>query len=278
MRRVAAYLGTCAKRIIYNWSSAQSLNVTEQLAAGIRYFDIRIATKSDSHDRLGTQSESGTEHGDTKLFCVHGLYGRRIDECLSNMASYLEDHGSEVVILDFNHFYEVSYEAHHCLIGKIRDRFGSKLCPVHHHLRDVSLRFMWQNGYQLIVFYHQCIGHRFQFLWPGCHMQSPWPNTDDVCQLLDTLEKNYENRRSEENFYVTQGILTPGTTFILTHLYSTLKETLAQTAVVPFLNWIKGKAIGRNGLNICIIDSVELSGFTKAVVDMNYHHQDPTAE
>lgn len=278
MKRAAEYLGSCVKRIIYNWSSVQSLNVTEQLASGVRYFDIRVATKSDSCDPPGTQSESGMERKDVKLFCVHGLYGLCIDECLESVASYLEDHGREIVVLDFNHFYEVDCEVHHGLIRKIRERFGSKLCPVHHDLREVSLRFLWHHGYQLIVLYHHCLAHHFHFLWPGCRVQSPWPGTDDVRQLLDRLEENYEVGRREGDFYVTQGILTPTTMFILKHLNSTLKETLAQMVVGPFLNWIRGKAVGRNGLNICIIDCVDLSGFTEAVVAMNYNHRDHTAE
>lgn len=271
MKDAAKCLGWCVNRIIYNWASVQTLDVTEQLSSGIRYFDIRVATKSDASDQF---------------FCVHSLYGLSVDECLESVATYLglEEHRREIVILDFNHFYEVSDDAHELLFKKIRESFGSKLCPFNPN-DDVSLKFMWDKGYQLIVFYNPEQGDRESnvtipdFLWPADHIQSPWPNTVDIGQLIDTLETNYKEGRPTEkgNFYVTQGILTPDAKFIITHLCSTIKETLGQTAVGPFLSFLnRDKAIGPQGLNICIMDCVELSGFINDVVGINYLH--PTTE
>ena len=37
-----------SKKIIYNWGVTQSLTLSDQLKAGIRYFDFRIATKDGS--------------------------------------------------------------------------------------------------------------------------------------------------------------------------------------------------------------------------------------
>ena len=57
------------------------------------------------------------------------------------------------ILLDFNHFYDLTDEAHTRLLDMIIDIFGSKLCPVG-KVNGVTLDVMWQKGYQVLAFYH----------------------------------------------------------------------------------------------------------------------------
>ena len=51
-----------AKKVAADWGLTQSLNFTEQLEAGVRYFDLRVALNPE----------------DKKLYLVHTLYGPKV--------------------------------------------------------------------------------------------------------------------------------------------------------------------------------------------------------
>jgi len=188
---------------------------------------------------------------------------------LEEIALFLDDHDSEVVILDFNHFYDVSKESHLCLIDKILKRFPSKLCPPT-DVNRVTLKFMSKHGFQLILFYQSCIACGHPQLWPGCRISSPWPNSLQVQDLLEKLEENYEEGRDISSFYVTQGVLTPTVGYVVRHAYTTLKDTLVRAAAKPFVEWLKSKTAGREGINVCIMDCVELENYITNVIQLNY--------
>ena len=95
------------ERVISNWSITQSLGVTDQLKAGVRYFDIRVSSRP----------------GTSELFIVHGLYGPKVESCMESLAAFLDDHCSEIVLLDFNHFYAMDSAEHERLINALLRRF-----------------------------------------------------------------------------------------------------------------------------------------------------------
>jgi len=103
---LVTWFGVLAKKIISSWSKTQSLGVDAQLRAGIRYFDIRVSGRP----------------GSSELFIVHGLYGPTVESCLDSLAAFLDEHCHEVVLLDFNHFYDMDTEAHNRLIKALLDR------------------------------------------------------------------------------------------------------------------------------------------------------------
>ena len=106
VQSLVTWFGALAKNIVINWSKTQSLGVNAQLRAGIRYFDIRVSGRPDS----------------SELFVVHGLYGPTVESCLDNLATFLDEHCCEIVLLDFNHFYDMDSAAHDRLIKMLIDR------------------------------------------------------------------------------------------------------------------------------------------------------------
>lgn len=75
------FLGPVLRFIMSKWSKTQTCSATDQLRCGIRYFDLRLATKK----------------GSDKIFFVHGLYSCCVDEVLREIDNFLNEHPKEVV-------------------------------------------------------------------------------------------------------------------------------------------------------------------------------------
>lgn len=78
--RKISWLGPVVKNFIVDWSRTQDFTVFEQLKNGVRYFDLRLGTKSGTHD----------------LFVVHGLYSNGVKEIFDAISAFLEEHPQEV--------------------------------------------------------------------------------------------------------------------------------------------------------------------------------------
>ena len=228
--------------------------MVEQLRAGIRYLDLRVSSKPGTGD----------------LHFLHALYGDKIEDSLAEINEFLNQHSKEIVLLDFNHFYMVSEKEHEQLVGKIGEIFGGKLCAFCDPA-EVTLQNLWDQGKQVLVFYHSQIVHRYPQLWPGEAIPSPWGNTVSQPTLLQFLEKNFQRGRQANQFYVAQGVLTPDTKYVIEHLRSSLKSQLATKVAPPFVDWIKTKDAGISGINICIMDYVEMVEYVDAVIQLNYN-------
>ncbi|XP_060522265.1 PI-PLC X domain-containing protein 2 isoform X3 [Cylas formicarius] len=71
----------CLRYIMARWSKTQSYSASEQLRSGIRFFDLRIATKE----------------REDNLYFVHGLYSDEVQTVLDDIVSFLETHPQEVI-------------------------------------------------------------------------------------------------------------------------------------------------------------------------------------
>uniref|UniRef100_A0A671SMA7 Uncharacterized protein n=1 Tax=Sinocyclocheilus anshuiensis TaxID=1608454 RepID=A0A671SMA7_9TELE len=94
----------------------QVQNIVEQLTAGIRYFDLRIAHK---------QYDSSNELYFTHVIYTHAM----VVETLQTVASWLESHPKEIIILACRHFEGLNYKMHEEFIYSLKKIFSSKLCP-----------------------------------------------------------------------------------------------------------------------------------------------------
>jgi hypothetical protein len=254
---VARYLttlfGPLAKSIIHSWSVTQSLGVEDQLKAGIRYFDIRVGSRADTDE----------------LYAVHGLYGPTIDSCLCSLDKFLDSHPEEIVLLDFNHFYDMDSSAHHRLVDSLLHRFSSRMCPVM-DMSCLTLRTLWDTGLQLVVFYHDhdSVEQHFQ-LWPGSIIPAFWHNKQTVDQLVEAVDA-MRCKRPPTDFYVSQGVLTPDTWYIASHVGQNLRSNICDGTLQPFVDWLRRQTIGCHGVNIVTMDFVELTQFIPTVVALNY--------
>lgn len=251
VHNLVTFLGSPAKSIVANWSRTQSLGVEAQLRAGVRYFDIRVSSRP----------------GTLELFVIHGLYGPTVESCLDSLATFLDEHCHEIVLLDFNHFYNMDAVAHDRLINTLLDRFSSKMCPVM-DISELSLQMLWSAGLQLIVFYHSdstLCEAQFQ-LWPASSIPAPWYNTTSCPALLSAVSRDNVSRLQSPShtFHVMQAILTPDGAFIFSHLTQRLSGTLAGQALKPLLDWLQ---LQKTGINIVTVDFIESTQLIQTLLD-----------
>ena len=95
--------------IIRGWSECQVECVLEQLRAGCRYIDLRTAAVK----------------GMRGLRIVHGLVGRPVLEVLEQVSMFLAASPQEVVVLDFQHFYDVTQAEQATLLAQCLELFSA---------------------------------------------------------------------------------------------------------------------------------------------------------
>ena len=241
-----------AKPAIKNWSTCQDLTLTQQLELGVRYMDLRVAPKPGSED----------------IYMVHALYGRTVAQCMTEINDFLNQHTKEIVLLDFNHFFDMTAVEHTVLISALMDIFGQKMCQLL-DADSLTLENLWSSGLQVIVFYHNEIVSDYLQFWPGSFIPVNWINTLDIDQLLIALETKYSTRHSDTTFNGTHGILSTDANYIMAHLGGNLKENLAAKIAKPFVDWLKNKRAGPNGINVCLMDFVQLQDYVSTVINLN---------
>lgn len=254
IRALGRYCSFVSKPIIFNWSITQHENIKDQLNGGIRYLDLRVATKPT----------------DANIYFVHGLYGSKIYQPLQEIAEWLSFHSNEIVILDFQHFYSFSEMDHSHLVETIFRIFQTKLCPVASMFDHITLNWLNLEKYQVIVIYRNVFAQNYSNLWPSCLWRTPWPNTVRVNELINFLDIKLKARPLEIGF-ISQCLLTPDISYILKHLCGTLQRDLVPLCQKAILLWINHKRPGRGGLNIIIADFISDNNFLfcKTVIDSN---------
>lgn len=85
----------------------------------------------------------------SELYSCHALYGMNIIDALVILNQMLDQHSKEVVILDFQHFYELAYSDHSYLISQIYFIFGDKLCAFHEDVTELTLGKLQKQGKQV---------------------------------------------------------------------------------------------------------------------------------
>ena len=136
-------------------------------------------------------------------------------------------------------------------------------------MESVTLETLWESNLQVIVFYHSEFATENHQFWPGNYIPSPWPNVCNISKMLQFLSTNYARGRPQGTFYVTQGILTADTGFLIKHFMSSLRNMLCGKVVKPFVDWLQAKKAGANGINICIMDFIEDNDYITTVIALN---------
>lgn len=179
---------------VSGWVITQTLDVSQQLNAGIRYFDLRI----------------GCFEGGFRF--LHGLYSPYQVQELSKVNDFLNKHPKEVVVLDLQHVYNCTEAQKMELAGILKTIFGRKICNrVELPLNLCTLNNMAQKAFQVIVIFRDFEGE--SSFWSGS-WPTPWPQKTKTSDLKNYLETYIQTRQLEEG-YVTQCVLTPDFNFIM---------------------------------------------------------------
>ncbi|XP_038222736.1 PI-PLC X domain-containing protein 3 isoform X1 [Zerene cesonia] len=248
------------KGTILRWTITQSIDAYQQLLIGIRYFDLRLATKT----------------GEERFYFTHGVYAGEITEPLHQIKQFATSHPGEVIILDLQHFYGFTADDHQKLMRYLLNLFGHKLVPREPDLQSITLNSLQRLGQQIVVVYrHQSVYASSEF-WQPQMLPSPWPQQDSVNGLLEFL---YNVKRHPGMGFVHQAVLTPTPAFILFRWISTLREKCAKPVkneVLPKLGEFSPgpptHSQGPSPVNVVIADFVDLDNaiFSKTIIQLNF--------
>ncbi|XP_034564246.1 PI-PLC X domain-containing protein 1-like [Notolabrus celidotus] len=243
----------CARKIVRRWAATQEENITKQLDAGVRYFDMRIARKPN-------------DTNPTRLFFYHGLYTRTdVETVLKGIKDWAERHPKEILILALSHFKETDERLHIHLINFIKTLFRTKL-----FLRTEipTLKRCWDKGRNIIVSYD----------YPKCHDIELWSKIPyfyggsmDTTKVESELCHALEKRRPSHSFFVCGLNLTlPEDVRILRYILR-LCDNLANTiqrSLPRLLQWMKEQA-AKTPVNIVASDLVTRDDFVPIIVKLN---------
>ncbi|XP_027715280.1 PI-PLC X domain-containing protein 1 [Vombatus ursinus] len=238
--------------VVLKWSTTQALNINEQLDAGIRYFDLRIAHMIDGSEK--------------NLHFVHLIYTTAlVEDTLTDISEWLQNHPKEVVILACRNFEGMTNELHQYLVTCIKNIFGKTLCPRGELL---TLKQLWRHGYRVIVSYEdEFTVHRHKELWPGIPYW--WGNKVKTDDLICYLESMKESGRPDELFVA--GInLTENFQYVLAHPSASLKKMTLPN--LPYLNaWVRKQCPGPGTkcTNIIAGDFIGSDSFVSDVIALN---------
>jgi len=251
---IAAFVKKNLNSIIADWAKSQQQNIGQQLNNGIRYLDLRVAEKSENEFHI-----------------VHSKYSANIDNILQDVANFVKTNPNEIIILDFNHFYNMTCKSHEELIKKIKGKIGDAMAP-RSMTAKAKVNELWNANKSIIVLYsNEPSLKNNPNLWSENSIDSPWPNKTNVTDLKKELDSKLPN--SKNVFFVLQGILTPSTKMIAEGLIpsstypSSLKELATQ--VTPKVGDWASKWTEKN-VNIVIADwAEEYPDFVKNIVNLN---------
>ncbi|XP_064166906.1 PI-PLC X domain-containing protein 1 [Anguilla rostrata] len=251
LRKLDKYMKPLIRPFVYKWAITQGCSVKEQLDAGVRYCDLRIAHRPNDHSN--------------DLYFYHGVYTTlTVETVLKEIREWLDSHPREVVILSFSHFQGLNQELHHLLIETIKNVFVTKLCP---KKEPTHLGHLWQLGYQVIVSYDHTILNRHDELWAPIPYW--WANKCKAELLVEELE--CRKRRGRPGGFFVAGInLTEDLKYICSHPTESLKD-LVMSTYPDLLEWVKAQAPGssQGSVNIIAGDFVTESELVPVVIALN---------
>ncbi|KAL4656867.1 PI-PLC X domain-containing protein 1-like [Arapaima gigas] len=251
-RMLDRFFSFLTRPAICSWATTQEWDIVHQLNTGIRYFDLRIARRpQDTSD---------------DIYFKHIIYTTStVLETMKEVASWLEFHPKEVVILACRQFEGLSNELHETFIQSLKMVFGSKLCPRNENLPTLSS--LWASGYQVLLSYDDQAAEKHPELWPA--IPYLWANQRTAEGLLQYLDREKETGRPED-FFVSGLNLTAGRIFIALHPWQSLRTLTLQNAQ-HLMDWLREQQPGPNSssLNIIAGDFVGLVHFCPLIIALN---------
>ena len=225
----------------------QTLSITQQLHAGIRFFDFRVQMY---------QQEVHT---------VHGLYGRRLNELLLEMVHFVREHPTEILLVNINHCYSMApHDVQHCF-DMVMQLFTPLLVPCNQHNLDVPIKALIAQNHRVFVFHDNPYRLKMpRLLWPRKTLSIFWPNAQTPAHARTRIlqEGLPQLARQQRKVTVLDLIITPNGWTVATGLVpfaTKLKSTLAvsQAAKPYLLSLLHSLEFHKFPLNVLLFDFVE---------------------
>lgn len=239
-------IGWIAKNlIIKTWAQSQSMNISEQLRSGVRYFDFRFAIDSKGLFRI-----------------CHGLYGPSVDEIFQQVDLFLKNHPHEVVMLDFHQLFDLNgqpmaFDQQTQLVAKFKAVLGDRMASSHYGV-NVTLGELRRDGKQIITFIDNLqMAEKDELLWDrNTFLNSPWFNKTEWYALKEQLDLALENQ-PQSQFFVDQAVLTPDSNMIVIGIFTCQSlMSVAKGLNAKVLSWYEEKTKQKKASNILMLDNI----------------------
>lgn len=256
------------RRAVHSWSTTQTISIKQQLEAGVRFLDVRVA------------------YLDGTIYVIHGLRAMEIRDLFKSVYDFIIAHPKEVVLIDINSFYQFRAKEHDELLVMIRAIFGDKLIDEPTTSLGVlgySLNKIWDLG-RVIVFYDQSDsridinGHAGPssavrppaYVWSHRFIRRPWPKTEDANKMIAEVAELVRDRVLEDGFQVCKAIVTLTVDAIMRQPTGTFEQRFGRRATRALVDWLRQEGHQhRRNLNIILADFVDENNFCDAVIDLN---------
>ncbi|XP_076737045.1 PI-PLC X domain-containing protein 1 [Maylandia zebra] len=243
----------CLRRIVRTWGMTQEYNITMQLEAGVRYFDLRIARKHN-------------DHHPTRLYFYHGLYtSTDVETVLGEIHAWTVAHPKEVIILAFSNFNgfekNIKDKLHNHLIGFIKTMFGSTLVPP----GIPTLQNCWDQGKNVIVSYDYPANYHPE-MWKKITYY--YANSMDRAQVKSKISEALGKEKTSNYFFVCGLNMTlPADHRILIYILRLCDSfpNVIRRGLPKLLKWLKQQS----GVNIVASDLATRKDFVSTVVELN---------
>lgn len=252
LRALSSALPCVTRPVVLKWSATQTLDVTAQLDAGVRYLDLRVA------HMLGGPARN--------LHFVHMVYtSALVEDTLTEICEWLEQHPQEALVLACREFEGLGPDLHEYLVACIKNIFAERLCP---RGEVPTLRELWARGQQVLLSYEdEASVARHRELWPGVPYW--WGNKVKPEALIRYLETMKSCGRPG-GLFVAGTNLTESLGYVLAHPTQSL-ATLTLPALPALGAWVREQRPGPGPActNIIAGDFIGADSFVTDVIGLN---------
>lgn len=153
----------------------QKRSVYQQLMEGIRYLDVRLS--------LDTTSNS--------IYLCHGVRSISLEEFCNQLKTFLNEHRSELVIVDVNHLYAdstkgsraPSLDEHLVIIDNLIDLLGEERIVSRRFHPSTKIRSLMKEKGRIILIYDNAEAADLRNLWRPNSITSAWPNSCNFARV-----------------------------------------------------------------------------------------------
>lgn len=246
------------KETYTHYSVTQSNTILQQLEAGIRYLDIRVATY-------------GSNNQDIRI--THGMWGTSVDDVISQLDTFLRANTKEIVIASFKYNTSgiLTPSSKYFLLQKLTAAFGDLLAPPSYGAAVTPGR-LWRDGKRLVVLLDGWIyddttltdDQRRPFWRDGDYViPGEGKDTMDLATLQSGLSATIDKAPAHpDKLLRLGGCLTPDGDYIAKKEFSTSKGSIlgncANPATVELVRWLRGEWRDRT-INIFTTDYFQLA-------------------
>lgn len=245
------------KRVWKAWMPKQWLSIGEQLAAGVRYFDVKVCTYRSA------------------FYGEHGLYSRCLARYMREMRTFLDAHPQEVAILHFQRLSQLEKSEKRRLVTSLFQIFGAKMAKSV-VLACTSLADMRRHRKQVIVIFNHAdlddlANHIFAgLIWSDQLVDGTLATSRSVSELIPHLDATYSGEmasRDHGRLHVTRAVLCPDMSMVFGEFQHRSMHDLTSRETTPALaRWLQCRPL----LNVVTVDFAGMADIVGIIIRLNH--------